>query len=400
MRHVAAILILTFQVASCGAEPPSVPTPTRLGSDDATGEDLRTEGFEVAPGNEACPFGGTQIVTYRDQDGSLSYDENIDVTVSIEYQCRDGNSGGTDSDGDGTIDLPSDGNAAPRAFTGGALTGPNTPVSVPLSGEDDDGSVASYRIVKAPANGSATIVNQSASYTPIPGFTGKDQFTFAVIDDKGKQSAEAVVNVLVGGKALFVADFNAQHPRDVLARSLMEEMGLTVSIVDDDDSVLEQGPTGMDLVFVSETVQSGSIGTKLNGLTVPAIVWDGLVCRSMLLSDPGEILRVPDQTDVAVRAEAHPALGGFKGTLTVSTMPALLGYFNTVKDAVVLTSLAGDSTKPTAFMVDGGKTNWNGGIVPARRICMPWFTYSSSDATFTAQGKALFKAMSHYAAAP
>lgn len=400
----ATPLIFILSLMCCGTEPPGIPSPTGLATGDAQPSDQRTTGIEIPPGNETCPFGGTQIITYRDRDANYTYNEAIDVIVSIEYQCRDGHPSGGDASTGDQATTPPGGNVAPVAFAGGALTGPNSAVSIALSAQDSDGSVTAYTLTKLPSNGSVNITNNTAIYTPNPGYTGKDSFTFTAKDDRGKSSSEAAINVLVGGKALFVADFNSQHPRDLVMKAIMEELGLTVTVVDDDDTLLDYGldriPTNVDLAFISETVQSGSIGTKLNGLLIPTLIWDGLVCRSMQLTDPGEVLRAQDQTDISIRNEGHPALGGFKGTLPVSTVPALLGYFTAVRDAVVLASLAGDATKPTAFLVDAGKRDWNGGSIPGRRICMPWFTYNSSDGTLTAQGKALFRAFSHYAVAP
>lgn len=81
--------------------------------------------------------------------------------------------------------------AAPISFT--AIQ--DSDASIPLLGSIGNGDALTYAIATNPRNGQAALVGQRLIYTPRPGFTGTDTFTYRV--HYGKASREAQVSVQV-----------------------------------------------------------------------------------------------------------------------------------------------------------------------------------------------------------
>lgn len=65
-------------------------------------------------------------------------------------------------------------------------------VDVPLTGTDADGDPLSYAIETQPTNGTVTVTGTVATYTPNPGFTGTDSFTYTANDGYASSPAATV----------------------------------------------------------------------------------------------------------------------------------------------------------------------------------------------------------------
>jgi len=84
----------------------------------------------------------------------------------------------------------------PRANNARVTTQEDKPVSITLTGSDDDGDLLSYQIVKCPLNGNLSGKAPKITYTPNPNFNGSDKFTFKVSDDTA-DSGIATVSITV-----------------------------------------------------------------------------------------------------------------------------------------------------------------------------------------------------------
>ncbi|TCS41771.1 cellulose binding domain-containing protein [Reinekea marinisedimentorum] len=93
--------------------------------------------------------------------------------------------------------LDTDENCAPSADDVDATTAYGTSVSITLSAEDLDGSIASYAIASEPSDGSVSISGNTAIYTPDDSFYGDDSFTYTATDNEGEVSSPATVSVSV-----------------------------------------------------------------------------------------------------------------------------------------------------------------------------------------------------------
>jgi len=73
-------------------------------------------------------------------------------------------------------------NDAPVANDDSVTTQENTAVAILLTASDADGDPLTYSVVGAPANGTLSGTAPNLTYTPNPGFTGSDSFTFKAND--------------------------------------------------------------------------------------------------------------------------------------------------------------------------------------------------------------------------
>ena len=87
-------------------------------------------------------------------------------------------------------------NDAPVADPQAVTTWQSVPVTITLSGEDVDGDGLTYRVVDAPKYGTLSGAGADLVYTPDPGFSGEDSFTF-VANDGALDSNVATVMIRI-----------------------------------------------------------------------------------------------------------------------------------------------------------------------------------------------------------
>jgi hypothetical protein len=87
-------------------------------------------------------------------------------------------------------------NHAPTVSDLNLQTPEETPLSIGLSGADPDGDALQFQIVNPPAHGQLSGAAPNLSYTPAPGFSGTDSFTYLATDGVA-QSATATVTINV-----------------------------------------------------------------------------------------------------------------------------------------------------------------------------------------------------------
>ncbi len=119
-------------------------------------------------------FNGTDTFTYTVSDGFTADEAEVTVTVAPV-------------------------NDAPVALDDTATTDAGTPVTVPVltNDTDIDGDTLTVTAVGSAGNGSAVLsADGTVTYTPAPGFSGTDTFSYTVVDGNGGE-ASAVVTVHV-----------------------------------------------------------------------------------------------------------------------------------------------------------------------------------------------------------
>ena len=143
----------------------------------------------------SSPANGTATVN---TDGTITYTPNPNFSGedSFDYTISDG-AGGIDT---ATVTVTVEPvNDAPVAVDDNAATSEDTPVVVPVLGNDTDpeGDPLTVATATVPANGSVTVnADGTITYTPSPNFNGTDTFTYTVEDGNGG-SATATVTVVV-----------------------------------------------------------------------------------------------------------------------------------------------------------------------------------------------------------
>ncbi|GIP35800.1 isopeptide-forming domain-containing fimbrial protein [Paenibacillus sp. J2TS4] len=174
--------------------PKDTPLSGKIEGEDPDGDELTYE-----KGKD--PKHGTVVV---DEDGNWTYtpDPGFVGEDSFTVIVDDGKGGKTEvtitvevTESD-TLPVDPD-NRPPTAPDYKVTTPKNTPVSGKIEGEDPDGDPLTYTKGKDPKHGKVTVNPDGTwTYTPDPGFVGKDSFTVIVDDGKGGKK-EVTVTVEV-----------------------------------------------------------------------------------------------------------------------------------------------------------------------------------------------------------
>ena len=156
--------------------------------------DPATCAVSVAPANGSAVPQGDGTVLYTPNTGYSGPD-------TFTYTVRD-NEGASSNAATVTMTVGVV-NVTPRAYNDSADTVVNLPVTINVlaNDTDSDGTIdpASCTLVLSPSNGTAAVQpNGTFLYSPNPGYSGKDTFTYTVRDNGGMVSNAATVTVTVG----------------------------------------------------------------------------------------------------------------------------------------------------------------------------------------------------------
>lgn len=124
----------------------------------------------------------------------------------FSFYVNDGNSNSNSAD---VTILILDVNFLPIVYNQTISTSENTPLGIILTGMDPDGDVISFFTKVQPQHGSLSGTAPNLVYTPDPGYTGSDSFTFAASDQVGESNA-GVISIQVtpsGPLNVFFDDF-------------------------------------------------------------------------------------------------------------------------------------------------------------------------------------------------
>jgi hypothetical protein len=127
--------------------------------------------------------------------GTVTYTPSRRFTgvVTFPYTVSDGNGGISSASVTVTVVAP---NAPPRATTDRVTTNLNTAITINVLANDSDPDGDALQIigVAQPVSGIAVLnANQTITYTPNAGFTGRDMFSYTIDDDRGGTATGQVV---------------------------------------------------------------------------------------------------------------------------------------------------------------------------------------------------------------
>lgn len=137
-------------------------------------------------------------------------------------------------------------NRPPEAQDGEARADEGRSIDIVLEAFDPDDDDLTYRIVQAPAQGTATIEDAVVTYTPTPGFIGEDAFSW-VADDGDLESSEAWVHVTVEARPPIARDDTYTMPREDLVLTVSAAEGV---LANDDPGSAAAGDLVAVLPFV------------------------------------------------------------------------------------------------------------------------------------------------------
>ena len=129
-------------------------------------------------------------------------------------------------------------------------------------------------------------------------------------------------SVSMGANVLFISSMDETHlPGDDMLKAFIEGLGHTVTYFDDDEdeATTEEAAAAADVVFISESVSSGSIRTEITEIETPMVItecwgWDEM---GLTLGD-GAGLEVAT-TEIEIVEPGHPLAAGLTGTVSVLT---------------------------------------------------------------------------------
>lgn len=185
-------------------------------------------------------------------------------------------------------------NHAPAAVAQSVKTSEETALAITLDGSDEDNDTLSYSIVAVPAHGTLSGTAPDVTYTPAPGFSGRDSFTYQVHDGT-ISSEEATISITITPKAIT----STNNPPVFAANPLVLPSGVegkpysaaTISATDPDhgDVISISKVSGPAWLAVSPngkpsgTPPSGSAGT--NRFTIRATDKAGAFAEAELVID-------------------------------------------------------------------------------------------------------------------
>jgi gliding motility-associated-like protein len=93
---------------------------------------------------------------------------------------------------------------APRANDDYATTAVNTPINITLMSNDIISGNTVASLCSNPSNGTVTIVNGVATYTPNTGYSGNDQFCYVICDTATGLCDTAIAYIVIQNNVLFI----------------------------------------------------------------------------------------------------------------------------------------------------------------------------------------------------
>jgi len=166
-------------------------TITLTGNDPISGDILK---FSVV----GLPQHGTVITGTTANSVTYTPNTAFSGTDSFTYKATDGQ--GVDSNiATVTITVNAAQNNPPTADNKAISTNAGTPVTITLTGTDPiQGDTLKFSVVANPIHGTLNNpTSNTVTYTPTPGFSGTDSFTYKATDGQGVDSALAMVAITV-----------------------------------------------------------------------------------------------------------------------------------------------------------------------------------------------------------
>ncbi|WP_199614049.1 hypothetical protein [Paenibacillus alkalitolerans] len=172
---------------------------------------------------------------------------------------------------------------------------------------------------------------------------------------------------LEGKKLLYVE--KASSGGDFLTVSRIKKMGFEVTEIFDGEFTTESAD-GFDVVFVSSSISSGKVGTKLYNSPVPVVYaepqnisdidlagWDDTVDNGTV---NGKTIKIKDAN--------HPLAAGLNGNIDVYKSEGAIGFAIPGGEAQIIATASDDEKKAVLFALEKGGKNLNNHPVPARQV--------------------------------
>ena len=166
-------------------------------------------------------------------------------------------------------------NSPPEAHRQDVLAKEGRPKNITLTGHDGDGDFLVFEITKQPDHGTLSGQAPDVTYTPDPGYLGRDDFSFKTLDDVAHSNTAKVSITVVGLGAPPVAATSGGCTGYAERGDAVAVDG-AISVADPDDTLLDSArirvsgnfARGDDLLFTDQNGIAGSYDDVTGELTL------------------------------------------------------------------------------------------------------------------------------------
>ena len=197
-------------------------------------------------------------------------------------------------------------------------------------------------------------------------------------------------NVSIGKLLMVVVDDNNLTSQEDAKQALLESWGYVVTVIDQDDNQpdFDAALVGQDVVFITEDVASGSLGSKLVDATIGVVTEEDNLSDEFGLSDS---IHWGSGTTLTIDDNLHFITSPFSlGPLTVlNTNHSLSDVTGTL--APDLQMLGSTTAGPALVAIDAGATIVGGGSAAGRRVQLPWGSNDMQLSYLAPEGLTIFQ---------
>ena len=190
------------------------------------------------------------------------------------------------------------------------------------------------------------------------------------------------------GSVLFVVGDTSLNTSDTAIVGHLQSSGYGVTVVDDD--VVNAGhASGENLVLVSETVNSGTVGSTFTNEAVPVLSLEPYLLDDLGMTGPTDGTDYGENvdTDIDIVDPSHYLAAGLTGNVGVYTASNEVQWGAPNANAITVASLAGSPSNAAIFAYEDGAP-MPGLSAPARRVFM--FVDNDAAQQLTTDGWVLF----------
>jgi hypothetical protein len=271
-------------------------------------------------------------------------------------------------------------------------------VRLTAKASDGDGSISKVEFY---ANG--TLIHtenyKPYEYTPNPFPTGTHTIMARAYDNLGAWTDSASVSItVVQPTATLISGSSSGQSADAAIVQRLQSLGFTVNIKSA-STVSSADVAGSQLVLISSTTDSTSLGQRLRDVSIPVICWEPYLFDDMgmtgLLLDT-DYGWASQGTSVSMLDSSHPLAAGLAGAITLTSSSVRMPWGKPADSAIKI-GIAGSQTgKISIFAYEAGAAMTTL-TAPARRVA---FSLSDDAANvLTLQGWQLFDAAVQWATA-
>ncbi|HEY0081575.1 MAG TPA: hypothetical protein VGB61_02200, partial [Pyrinomonadaceae bacterium] len=175
--------------------------------------------------------------------------------------------------------------------------------------------------------------------------------------------------------ALFVTGPGALVAGDAAVKSRLEGLGYKVTVLTD-AAVTTADARDKSVVYVSSSIQSANVNTKLRDVNVPVIVSEAALFDDMGMTGPTvgtDYDNHVGQTQVLINSPYHPMAADFTGAVTVTTTALPFAWGKPNANAAKVATLVGDTSRVVIYGYERGAAMVSA-TAPTRRVGYYFFT--------------------------